>query len=85
MLCYDCSLSGAEVQAIGMCHHCSAGLCSAHAHVDPEPVRVIRRNPVYSTVKETVNLPANARRLLCRVCQQALKDRRTSDVVAVSY
>jgi hypothetical protein len=81
MLCYECSQSKVEVPAIGVCHYCSAGLCAAHAHVDAEPVRVMRRHRIYGTIKQTINLPDGARRLLCEICWQALRERQASDVV----
>jgi len=85
MLCYECSLSDAEVQAIGMCRHCSAGLCAARAHVVHEPVTVIRRHQIYGSIKDTVTSPVSARRLLCGLCQRALRDRLDKDELASLY
>ncbi|MCP5111478.1 MAG: DUF2180 family protein [bacterium] len=72
MLCYECSLSDTRVEAVGVCQHCSAGLCAAHSHVELETVKLTRANPVYGTVRETVALPVPARRFLCEICWRAL-------------
>jgi hypothetical protein len=66
MLCYECSKLGKDRAAVGLCHHCSAGLCSDHA--------CIVEDPVTTTVLmlRTVALPRKARVFLCGTCVQAL-------------
>jgi hypothetical protein len=65
MVCYECSLKGLRREAVGLCHHCSAGLCLDHVVVAPRPVTV--REPI----EKTVVLPIEARELLCATCHAA--------------
>ena len=67
MLCYECSKTGRSEEAVGLCHNCSAGLCSHHACVTALPVTT-----TYPLCK-TVVLPQRARRLLCETCLRALQ------------
>jgi hypothetical protein len=67
MLCYECSKAGRSQQAIGLCHHCSAGLCADHASVIADPVTT-----TYPLCR-TVVLPQKARQLLCATCLRALQ------------
>lgn len=66
MICYECASRGLQRPAVGMCHHCGAGICRTHAVEVPKPLTVVK--PVY----QTVVLPLKARQLLCPVCKQAL-------------
>lgn len=72
MLCYECAIRGIRREAVGMCHHCSAGLCEEHAHVEASPIKAVRQNPTFGTVARQVELARPARQLLCSVCQTAL-------------
>ncbi len=38
MKCLDCSAKGRDTEAIGICHHCSAGICVAHRSLVSDPV-----------------------------------------------
>lgn len=67
MNCYECSQGGIATEAIGLCHHCSVGLCGEHATMVPDPVTVMY------PVAKTVVLPRKARVLLCAVCKAALE------------
>jgi len=69
MKCYDCHTAGQETEAIGVCHHCSAGLCEDHGTVVVDPILV------QEPVMKTVALPKKARELLCRTCLGALRQR----------
>jgi hypothetical protein len=72
MLCYECAIQGVRREAVGMCHHCSAGLCEEHAHVEASPIKAVRQNPTFGAVARQFELALPARRLLCSVCQTAL-------------
>ena len=67
MLCYECSKTGRGREAVGLCHNCSAGLCSDHACVTALPVTT-----TYPLCK-TVVLPQRARQFLCATCLGALQ------------
>ena len=67
MLCYECSRTGTSREAVGLCHNCSAGLCSDHACVTAIPVM-----STYPVCKIVV-LPHSARQILCATCLAALQ------------
>lgn len=67
MLCYECSTFGEDRPAVGLCHHCSAGLCTEHACVAADPITTTY------PVSKTVVLPRQARQLLCATCLRALE------------
>jgi hypothetical protein len=67
MRCFDCSQEGKHSEAAGICHHCSAALCTEHIHAVTDPVRM--RSPVVRTVE----LPLRARLILCETCLSALR------------
>ncbi len=69
MICYECQERGDRRDAVALCHHCSAALCSDHAVVLTDPVTV-----QYPIVK-TIVLPLRARVLLCQTCRDALQQR----------
>lgn len=69
MRCYDCSVQGHRVEAIGVCHHCSVGLCAEHGTLVSDPILV------NEPVARVVALPKKARELLCRTCLDALGQR----------
>ena len=71
MQCYECSQAGAAKQAVGICHHCSVGLCGDHARIEIDPVTTLA--PVF----QTQVLPKKARLLLCETCQVALAQPHT--------
>ncbi|MBI1355713.1 MAG: DUF2180 family protein [Acidobacteria bacterium] len=72
MLCYECAIQGVRREAVGMCHHCSAGLCTEHARVESSPLKAERRNKTFGSVRWEVELAKPARQMLCAVCQSAL-------------
>lgn len=74
MLCYECSKAGEHREAVGLCHSCSAGLCSDHACVTALPVTTM-----YPVCK-TVVLSQRARRFLCATCLGALQQVRIMDL-----
>jgi hypothetical protein len=67
MICYECQLSGRRHDAVALCHHCSAALCSTHASVLSDPVT--ERYPILRVAV----LPLHARLFLCDTCRQALE------------
>ena len=67
MLCFECSKVGRNREAVGLCHHCSAGLCAGHACVAVDQITT-----TYPLCK-TVVLPRRARQLLCATCLSALQ------------
>lgn len=75
MKCYECARAGERAgerqDAIGVCHHCSVGVCDRHACVVDDPVTM---NLV---INRAVVLPLKARLLLCKVCLAALEQERT--------
>jgi hypothetical protein len=70
MRCYDCHMAGRKADAIGVCHHCSVGLCMDHGTVVIDPI--LMQEPVMKTVA----LPKKARELLCQTCLEALRQRQ---------
>lgn len=74
MLCYECSQAGKRGEAVGLCHHCSAGLCSEHVCVVKDPVTTTHG------VFQTVVLPRKARELLCATCFGALQQAGVGDL-----
>ena len=73
MKCYDCSLLGDGNEAIGVCHHCSVGLCAGHGTIVADPVLV------HEAVAKVLELPKKARELLCQTCLDALSQRHQSE------
>ena len=72
MLCYECSQTGPRQEAIGLCHHCSVGLCQGHASMITDPVTMT------ALIIRTVVLPKKARLLLCSTCLAALEQERVA-------
>jgi hypothetical protein len=72
MLCYECSQMEANREAIGVCHHCSVGLCQEHASMVTDPVTMT------ALINRTVVLPKKARLLLCATCMRALQQERVA-------
>lgn len=66
MECYQCLQSGINRNAVGLCHHCSAALCSDHIFAVEEPLMV-----KHGMVPPTV-FPKRARLMLCSTCRIAL-------------
>ena len=69
MLCYECELSGTRRDAVALCNHCSAALCSEHAAVLSD--RITEQYPICRVVV----LPLHARLFLCMTCKQALEQK----------
>ena len=69
MKCFECSMIGQAVDAIGICHHCSVGLCSEHGVLADDPILV------HEPIARVVALPKKARELLCQTCLEALRQR----------
>jgi hypothetical protein len=72
MHCYECLRAGVTRDAVGLCHHCSAALCTEHACVVADPVTAIY------PLMLTVVLPKRARLLLCGTCKAALEQSRSN-------
>ena len=70
MNCYECSTTNHRQEAIGICHHCSVGVCPGHSTVVTDPVTMT------VLVARPVVLPVKARLLLCNVCLAALEQDR---------
>jgi len=77
MLCYECCQAGKNSEAVGSCHHCSAALCSNHAHSVTDPVTASY------PVAMTIVLPLRARLILCETCFSALYQKREPLMTAV--
>lgn len=71
MNCYVCDEQEKSREAVGLCHHCSAGLCHEHTFVRPRSVITI------VPLNREVALPIKARELLCPVCKAALEQPRS--------
>jgi len=67
MECYQCLQNGVNRNAVGLCHHCSAELCSDHIFAVEEPLMV-----KHVMVPPTL-FPKRARRMLCSTCKIALE------------
>jgi hypothetical protein len=76
MQCYECAVLGKGIQAVGLCHNCSVGLCREHA-----VVRSRRVTALYPIVK-IIELPHQAREMLCSVCKTALEQDRSVTRIA---
>jgi len=74
MKCFECALAGKAADAIGVCHHCSLGLCPQHAVLTSDPI--VSQQPV----AKSVELPKKARALLCRTCLDALRQHQAIEV-----
>ncbi|MFG2396697.1 DUF2180 family protein [Streptomyces lydicus] len=64
MKCYDCAWADKAVDAVGICHHCGAGVCAQHCHVALEPGHRL------AGVGQTT-FPRPARELICLTCHFA--------------
>lgn len=71
MNCYVCSHENTDRVAVGLCHQCSAAICSEHA------IEVSRELTAGILINFTWTLPVKARQLLCNVCKAALEQPRT--------
>ncbi len=78
MLCFECCQSGKDSEAVGICHHCSAALCSNQAHITSDPVTT--NYPLTMTVV----LPLRARLILCETCLSALRQKREPELTTVT-
>ena len=66
MSCYECAQGGICREAVGLCHHCSAGLCAEHV------ITVTESDSQGGWVPRS-SRPRKARLLLCRACHAALQ------------
>lgn len=66
MECYQCLQNGINRDAVGLCHHCSAALCSEHILAVEEPL-MTKHVMAPATV-----FPKMARLMLCSTCKSAL-------------
>lgn len=71
MNCHDCYIQGRDAEAVGICHHCSVGLCQHHGVLLADPVFV------QEAITKTTALPKQARQFLCQTCLDALRQRST--------
>jgi hypothetical protein len=69
MKCFDCARKGTATETIGICHHCSSGVCESHGTLVFVPVTVP------TVVMGTKDLPKRARLLFCNHCLAALRQR----------
>ena len=67
MECYQCLQNGMNREAVGLCHHCSAAMCSDHIFAVEEPL-MAKHFMVPATV-----FPKTARLMLCSTCKIALE------------
>lgn len=67
MKCLDCARKGTATETIGICHHCSAGVCDIHGALVLDPVTAP------ALVMGTRDLPKKARLLFCHHCLAALR------------
>lgn len=74
MKCLDCGTQGNATETIGICHHCSAGVCDTHGTLVSDPVTV----PI--PVLGTRVLPQKARLLFCNHCLAALRQHGVLEV-----
>ena len=70
MCCFECSQAGNRQEAVGICHHCSVGVCPQHSSIVTDPVTMTQ------LINRTVVLPVSARLLLCHVCLAAMEQNR---------
>ncbi len=76
MQCYECAVLDKETQAAGLCHNCSVALCREHAILRSRSVTA--PYPVYKIIE----LPHQAREMLCSVCKTALEQDRSVTRIA---
>jgi hypothetical protein len=74
MKCLDCAGKGTAAETIGICHHCSAGVCDTHSTLVSDPVTVP------AVIMGTRVLPKRARLLFCNHCLTALRQRGVLEV-----
>jgi hypothetical protein len=74
MKCFDCATKAIATEAIGMCHHCSAGVCDTHGVLVADPVTVP------TVVMGTRVLPKRARLLFCHNCLAAMRQHGVPEV-----
>jgi hypothetical protein len=73
MKCFDCSNNGRVADAVGVCHHCSAGVCSQDGTLVADPVTM------QALILKEIVLPKKARVLLCHTCLAALTQSHRTD------
>jgi hypothetical protein len=74
MKCFDCARNGTTSETIGICRHCSSGVCDVHGTLVSDPVTVP------TLVMGTRVLPKRARLLFCHHCLAALRQRGVLEV-----
>ncbi len=77
MRCYECSLMGNQTEAIGICHHCSTGVCAEHSGLYTHPL------PGPEPAAKASGLPSHFRSLLCPHCMEAIRKRPELETDAV--
>ena len=65
MNCFDCSLVGAVISAVALCHDCGAGVCLEHAVVRPR--HLTRTVPL----NRLIEVEPPARLIRCHTCTAA--------------
>lgn len=78
MGCYECCLKNDHREAVGICHHCSIGLCVSHGTLVADPILV------NVPLNRSVALPKKAREFLCGTCLEALRQRDVMEVAETS-
>jgi len=84
MLCYECQQEGKRAEAVGVCHHCSVGLCTQHVCIANDPVTAsfpVTKGMVLVT--STMVLPLRARLVLCETCHSAITQKHDSMLAGV--
>ena len=76
MQCFQCLQNGINRDAVGLCHHCSAALCSEHIFEIEEPL-MVKHLMAPATI-----FPKKARLLLCGTCKVALEQILTEPATA---
>jgi hypothetical protein len=76
MECYQCLQNGINRDAVGLCHHCSAALCSEHIFAVEEPL-MVKHLMVPATV-----FPKKARLMLCGTCKMALEQLQDESAIS---
>ena len=75
VICFECKCIAIRRDAVGVCHNCGVALCEEHAQIEWTPIVAVYGNSTYPAINGTFELPRKARQILCRVCQQALRQK----------
>jgi hypothetical protein len=77
MECYQCLQNGINRDAVGLCHHCSAALCSEHIFAVEEQL-IVKHLMVPATM-----FSKKARLMLCGTCKIALEQLQDEPAISV--